>query len=92
MVPSATQELCERLKSIAAFLENGDPESAATVVAEMNELYARLPTSMPAEEATEARKLLERCVGLEEVLRRQVLASLKHLAATRKSRNYRFRR
>jgi hypothetical protein len=92
MVPSPTHELCRQLEAIAGLLERGDPESAAAVVAEMNKLYPRLPSSMPPEEVTEARRLLARCVDLEENLRQKVLASLKHLAVTRKSMRYRRRR
>jgi hypothetical protein len=87
-MPSATQELCEHLETIAKLLEKGDPESAAAVVAAMNELYPRLPSAMPEAEAIEARRLLARCVKLEEELRSRVLASLKGLATMRKSMNY----
>jgi len=88
---SATQELCKHLEMIAHYLEKGEPGSAAAIVAEMNELFPRLPTSMPADEVTKARRLLERCVGLEEEMRRGVLASLNRLAATRKAMTYRHR-
>jgi hypothetical protein len=91
MVVSATQELCKHLEAIAQLLEKGDPESAAAVVAEMNILLSSLPASMPADEAAEAGRLLERCVGLEKEMRSGVIASLKRLGASRKAMTYRHR-
>ena len=76
---------------IAQLLEKGEPEAAAAVVLQMKDLFPGLPASMPPDEADEARRSLARCVQLEEDLRRQVLASLNRLAATRRSGAYRHR-
>ena len=91
MALSATQELCKHLEAIAQFLEKGDPVSAAAVVAEMNDLFPNLPASMPADEAAEAHRLLQRCVDLEKEMRSDVVASLKRLGASRKAMTYRHR-
>jgi hypothetical protein len=91
MALSPTQELCKHLETIAQLLEKGEPESAAAVVAEMNELFPNLPASMPADEAAEAHRLLERCVGLEKKMRSDVVASLKRLGSSRKAMVYRHR-
>jgi hypothetical protein len=90
MVHSATEELRNCLRRIAALLENGEPVRAATIVNEMNELFPRLPDAMPPNELAEAQSLLERCVQLEQGLRKNVLGALQRIAATRKSRVYRW--
>lgn len=89
MSSSATQDLCGCLRRIAARLEEGDPAEAAAVVAEMNEVFPRLPNEMPDEELDEATRLLVRCKELEQGLRQNALTSLQRLAATRKSMIYR---
>jgi hypothetical protein len=90
MIPdSATGDLCECLRRIAALLERGQPVEAAAVADEMNALLPHLPAQMPQEKADEARTLLAHCAILEEGLRQHVLTSLQRLAATRKSMGYR---
>jgi len=89
MAHSATEDLCGCLRRIAALLEKGEPEAAAAIVAEMNEVSPRLPTEMPADELAEAQSLLERCAELERGVRQNVLDALRRLGATRKSLVYR---
>lgn len=88
MSESAIQDYCDCLRRIAILLEKGEPIAAAAVVAEMNEIFPRLPAEIREEELQEAQGLLERCKELEQGLRHKVLASLQQLAATRRSRIY----
>jgi hypothetical protein len=89
MSGSATQDLCGCLRRISILLERGEPEEAAAIVSEMNEVFPRLPREMPSEEFAEARRLLEHCTTLEKGMRQSVLASLQRLAATRRASVYR---
>lgn len=89
MSDSATQDLCGCLQRIADLLERGEPVAAAAIVAEMNDVFPRLPPDMPDDELVEARRLLDLCTALECGLRQNVLASLRRLAATRKALVYR---
>jgi quinolinate synthase len=88
MAEASTQQLCESLKRIAQFLENGDAEAAAVVMTELNGLLPNLPQQMQENEQVETKNLLERCMDLERDLRQKVVDSLKQLAATRKSTIY----
>jgi hypothetical protein len=89
MSDSPTQDLCGCLQRIAILLEKGESVQAATVVAEMNDVFPRLPPDMPDHELAEARRLLDHCTALERGLRQSVLASLQRLGATRKALVYR---
>ena len=89
MADSARDDLCGCLRRIATLLEQGEPEAAAAVVTEMNEVLSHAPPEMPTAEIDEARALLDRCERLERDARQNVLVLLQGLAATRKSSIYR---
>lgn len=88
MTLSGTQRFCEHLGMIVGLLEKGDPEAAATVVAEMERLLETLPPAMPEGEMAEARRLMDRYAALSGTLRRKTLESLNRLGAARRSAAY----
>jgi len=89
MPDTAIEDLCGCLRRIAALLERGQPEEAATLVPEMLGMLPQVPLQLPQGKVDEAKDLLARCVGLEQSLRQGVLVSLRRLAATRRSSIYR---
>jgi hypothetical protein len=88
MTLSGTQRLCEHLSTIVGFLEKGDAQGAASVVADMTNLLETLPPEMPEEEMAEARRLIERYAALSGALRQETLDSLNRLNAVSQSTAY----
>ena len=90
MVTAASGEaLCGCLRRILAALERGDAIEAAAVVPEMDAVLRTLPADISEQDAESARRLLGRCVDLEQCLRGPVLDSLRQIGAARKARVYR---
>jgi hypothetical protein len=83
MTPTPTQRFCSQLRDIVGFLENGDRAAAAKAAAELEQMVATLPRTMPEVEIAEARQLLERYGVLAEHLRQETVASMKRLGAAR---------
>ena len=82
------QELCEKLSGIIGFLENGNPASAAALVAELELLLVDLPTTVSDVEFDQVRGLVERYGILSEELRQTLVLAMNRMGAARRLRLY----